>query len=176
MKSANKYISKLDYTGTRGYQVRLPSVKEGEFIQYQGKSRYFRRNQYLTWNDCLSAAVAWRNSELDKHNTRYLLKKKSAKNGRAMTESGLSCSGVIGVVLCVIVKPSGSYAIYKGQWSVTTKEKRMQKSRSFSIHLYGDCNAFKMACEVRYKAKGTIIITDSKIIPCLPDVPYEIRD
>ncbi len=46
---------------------------------------------------------------------------------------------------------------------------------TFSVIKYGERKAFKLACQVRQKHSGVLIIVDRNALPCLPDVEYIIR-
>ena len=172
-----KYITKFDYDNACGYQVRAPEVRGGKYIKYNAENRFFKRSAYKSWKACLAAAVKWRDKKLGRAKDRVLSERLSGKFGRPMVETGSrNTSGVIGVSISTTVKPSGEYYAYIAQWSETVDGQRTSRGKQFGMSSHGECEAFRLACEVRYEHCGVIIIKDENEIPCLPTVPYEVRE
>lgn len=164
-----KYITKFDYGNTRGYQVRVPTVCDGGLLPYTENTNIFFKKGTGTWKKALEAAKIWREKYFIKYDIERLVKLHKAKNVPMVTSSNNS-SGVIGVTLQTTYKLCGTYEGYKGYWNKDGK----QFTKQFSVGLYGECEAFLKACRFRFKHAGILIITDQQIIPCWPDVEYEL--
>ena len=166
-----KYITKFDYQKSHGFQVRVPELIDGVLqpYRYQNVNKFFRKGAG-TWTEALDKAIMWRDKYLAKNNLNHLL---SCKFSRAfpMTSSACNTSGVIGIALQANYKASDVYFGYKAYWSKDGK----QQTKHFSTNLYGECDAFLMACRLRFRHAGVLIITDIKAVPCLPDVEYTME-
>ncbi len=173
----SKYITRIDTRNTHGFQVRLARYKDGKMLDGTKDlvSKFFSDSHYKSQLGCKQAAARWRNVYLREHNVLHYLKVHPSFDVPAIN-SGRNSSGAIGVVYTSHVKNSSVSHGYKAEWSATVKGKRVQLRREFACLRYGECEAFKMACQVRHEHCGTIIITDRLVVPCLPDVPYEIKE
>lgn len=167
-----KYISKFKYDNiAHGYQVRLPEIKDGDYVRFLGESFFFKKSKYRTWKRCLEAAIEFRDNYLRKYKSLHLLK------GHGFTDRGRfhnsqNKTGVIGVSLLSQIKESGTYYSYIAAWSEEVGGKRKQLKTYFSVAEYGKKGAFLAACQHRYDKKGTLRITDEKRLICKPYVPY----
>jgi hypothetical protein len=167
----DKYITKFDYAHTRGFQVRVPTVTDGVLMPYDNQvtNKFFKKGDGA-WIAAFDIAMLWRDTYMTENNIEYLLTMARDKQ-HPMTSSSRNTSGVIGVALQVNYKAADMYYGYKATWCV---DKR-QYTRQFSTNLYGECDAFLMACRLRFRHAGILIITDIKAVPCLPDVEYTIK-
>lgn len=163
-----KYIIKFNAPHAIGYQVRIPKFKDGLPSYKLGQvNKFFRKK--TTWKSALTAAKRWRNKFL-KDNKISLYSERVRKG--TYDNSKRNTSGIIGVSETYTIKANGYYySGYTGTYCIDNK----QYKKTFSTMLYGEREAFKMACAVRYKHSGVLIITDKKAIPCMPDVEYIIK-
>ncbi len=177
MKTAHKYISIMDYNTVLGCLLRLPKIRYGKYIHYRGPTRSFPLSAYRSKAACLKAAIKCRDEYLTKHKSMYLLKgpKKNEARRGPVKHSIRNTTGVIGLTITTSYKISGEYSSMVAIWSSPTG-KIKQHRKCFSINAYGEKEAFLMACRVRYKHCGTLIVTDDEAIPCIPDVPYILED
>lgn len=183
-----KYIALCIANNTHLYQVRIPEIKNGELVPRSKKytSFCFSKNHYHSIEACLRAAVKKRNSYLRSINAYYLvakdaryrrqLKKNYCNRPDHFEVSTRNTSGVIGVVVSWTYRKSGCYYSYRAIWQEKTKKGPKGRSKSFSPDIYGECEAFKMACRVRAEMRPPLIITDLDAVPCLPDVEYKPQD
>ena len=172
-KTSMKYIYKQYHLNrhnekTLNYNVRMPVFTYGETqpVSYDRKSHFFSQSKYGSPEKALEAAIDYRDSRLKAGNGLHLLNSHSNK-GKPYRSTITNTSGVIGITL--FVSETG-YSSYNATFTMGNK----RQQTSFSISKYGECEAFKMACKVRYKQMGKIIIAYDDAIPCLPDVPYDI--
>lgn len=170
-----KYITKYNYERAKGYNVRLPEVIKGKYIQYNGDCKFFARSHYSTWKSCLADAIEFRDDSLKQNAGLYLLKQSTSKLGMPMKACSRNVSGVIGVSITIHYKGSGTYHGYKATWCETIGVVRKQKGKEFSQDLYGECASFRLACRVRFEHCDVLYIDDIDAIPCLPDVDYIIK-
>ena len=56
-------------------------------------------------------------------------------------------------------------------WTAHYQISKQEHKKHFSINLYGNKQAFLMACEVRYTQRGTLQVIGR--LPYKPDVPYK---
>lgn len=168
MSLERKYIIKFNSPKAIGYQVRIPKFKDGLPSYTLGHiNKFFRKK--TTWKAALAAAKRYRNKFL-KDNSINL----NSERVRNCSHNNYkrNTSGIIGVSKTYILKDNGYYyAAYTAHYSIDKK----QHKKTFAVMLYGEREAFKMACEIRYKHSGVLIITDKKAIPCRPLVEYIIR-
>jgi len=168
-----KYITKFNYSKSKGYWVRLPEFEHGMFKannKYQNHNVFFGLHSYRSWAACKAAARIYRDQYLKQNDAMYLLDEKYRKKG-AMQNSKRNTSGVIGVSYSVNPKKAGTYYGYKA----TYMWKGWQYTREFSVGLYGAADAFLKACRERYKYSGMLVVVDESMIPCKPDVPYKVK-
>lgn len=172
MPKKHKYISRFEFGHTIGYSVRVPNFKNGLALPYKDghDHAFFAKRKYKTWKSALLAAMTWRDAYLKKHKGLYVLDENPRIN-RAMDETGRNTSGAIGVILSVTTKRNSYIESYRACWC----EDKKQYTKTFACLLYGQESAFLMACRVRFKHSGTIIIKNEYEIPCLPDVEYRIE-
>ncbi len=170
-----KYIYKQYHVNsqnekTLNYNVRMPVFTAGENqpVSYNRKSHFFSQTRYGSSKKALEAAIKYRDKRLKEGNGLRLLESHSNK-GKPYKSTITNTSGAIGITL--FVSDTG-YSSYNATF--TLGEKRQQTS--FSIAKYGECEAFKRACKVRYKQMGKITIVYDDTIPCLPDVPYDLNE
>jgi len=81
--------------------------------------------------------------------------------------------GIIGI------KPEFREASYsnrsfRSQWTVTYQADLIRVKRNYSITKYGNEQAFKMACVMRYILGGKLQVYSLKGLPCKIPVPYEM--
>ncbi|HED33066.1 MAG TPA: hypothetical protein ENJ08_02460 [Gammaproteobacteria bacterium] len=172
-KLSMKYIYKQyhmnsDNEKILNYNVRMPVFEEGEAqpLSYNRKSHFFSQSKYGSSRKALNAAIEYRDKRLKEGNGLRLLKAHSNK-GKPYRSTITNTSGVIGITLYI---SDTGYSSYNATFTLGNK----RQQTSFSISKYGECEAFKMACKVRYKQMGKITVVYSDAIPCLPDVPYDI--
>ncbi|VAW66434.1 hypothetical protein MNBD_GAMMA11-3458 [hydrothermal vent metagenome] len=173
-KLSMKYIYKQYHLNTNNekilnYNVRMPVFTQGEAqpVSYNRKSHFFSQSKYGSAKKALDAAVKYRDSRLKKGNGLRLLRAHSNK-GKPYKSTITNTSGVIGVTLYI---SDTGYSSYNATFTLGNK----RQQTSFSISKYGECEAFKRACKVRYKQMGKITIVYDDAIPCLPDVPYDVN-
>ncbi len=179
-----KYITLVQTGSTHLYQVRVPEIKDGMLVKRTKKytSFSFSVNKYTSKKSCIRAAVRKRNAYLRSVDAFHLvsrdtpMKHNTYNRPNCMQTSPRSTSGVIGVNVGWTHKSSGSYYAYVAIWQEKTANGFRGRSRSFSPTLYGECEAFKMACRVRAEMRPPLIITDLDVIPCLADVKYQLQE
>ncbi len=171
-----KYISKCIYERTLGCNVRLPVIENSQIVSKKSVSHFVKRSDFRSWKACMDKAVKYRDAYLKKNNALYLITTNQIGHfGKGAINTGRNTSGAIGITLTADVKAGGVHYGYRGTWCETVDGERIQKHRQFSFGIYGEEDAFKLACRARYKHLGKIVIKNKQAIPCLPDVPYEIR-
>lgn len=172
----DKYISRVLFEKTNGYQVRMPEVANGKAARHSKESvnKLFSLSHYKDLAACLRAATRWRNKYLKENDGLYLLKQSMHRDMPFVT-SIRNTSGAIGVALMASESNDTVYYCYSAQWADTTVSYG-HKSKRFACIKYGFEEAFKMACRFRFEHCGPIVITSTELIPCYPDVPYVIED
>jgi hypothetical protein len=119
-----------------GWQVR---------IRRRGRKteKYFADNAYGGKRGALQAAKAFRD-DLERSSRHYLVKE------LARTPSRRNRSGVVGVRLHRQRDARGEYEYLYSYWVAQwTDGHGRRRTRSFSIHHYGDRQAFELACAAR---------------------------
>lgn len=170
----NKYIDRMDYEKSRvhGWRVRYsPSVDWRQDV----KSKCFSDKLHGGKRKALTAARAYRDKKLKEHNQSSFVNK-DLVNMRTKVRhyhgtKRKNKSGVIGVTLDKQLK-KGLYTCEA--WRATTVINKKRTQRSFSTKRYGYNEAFKLACKARHDCVGTLIVTNRKMLPCDPCVPYEV--
>lgn len=89
----------------------------------------------------------------------------------AHIKSKRNVSGVIGVSMASTSDGKNVWYSYVAKYTID----RVNYKRSFSVNRFGECGSFRKACAIRYKNAGTLVITDRKAIPCLPEQEYTIK-
>ncbi len=174
----HKYISVMDYGSSQGCFLRLPKIKYRKYVCYKGPTHYIPLSGCQSMAACLKAAIKYRDEYLTKHKSMYLIKGRQTNNPRRtpIKHSRRNTTGIIGVTMSTCCKISGDYSSYVAMWSSPPGEDVRQHRKSYSINIHGEKEAFLMACRLRYKHCGVLIIANKKAIPCLPDAPYEFED
>lgn len=171
-----KYITRFNYDRSKGYNVRLPEIKNGEYIGFSsGSCRFFARSKYKTWKACLVQAIKFRDKYLKKNKSLYLLNKRLGRMKKPMKKCNRNTSGVIGVSIAIHYKKENIYFGYRATWCETINSVRKQRVQEFSQDLYGECGAFRLACRVRFKHCGPLHIDSVSAMPCFPDSEYLIN-
>lgn len=144
-----KYILLID---DKYYRVKIRVNKSilnkcFYFVKYGGKKK------------ALDAAIKWRNVLLKKFGLEDRLNYKKSPDYFRQNKT----NAIIGVYkTCTDGRYSWTAHVCNG-----TK-------RHFSIKVYGNKEAFIMACKVRYQYHGTLRVINKKLMPCKPTVPYKL--
>lgn len=158
MKRSNKYLYPFRKGGILlGYVIALPNGANKR--QY----KVFYRINYANLRNTETAALEWRDIFL--RNTRQLFRLYSnARIGQPHTNSLIKkrTTPIIGVTYSVHRKQYGDYY----SWVAISNLALPPKRRTFNINTYGYIEAFFLACEFRYVNSGTLIIKDTKLLPC----------
>lgn len=127
-----------------------------------GKKQITKHFNYEKLNGkdlALEAAIKWRNNELKKRNLIERLNYiKSPDFYREIEDVPHPCIGIY-------------MTVSKGNWNWTARYGN-EKKKHFSIDKYGMNKAFRMACEIRYKHAGRIVVINKDFIPCKIKVPH----
>lgn len=146
-KHSMRNISRIDTYGKNGknyggWEVRFQ--RKGEKIE-----KFFSDNGYGGKRAALAEAKEFRD-ELEKKHKRYTVEE------LAQTPSQRNKSGVVGVRLHQQIDERGDYEYHYWYWVAQWTDKRgRRRTRSFSIHQYGDDEAYRLACEARKEGVKT---------------------
>ncbi len=140
-KNPRRNISRIETLSANGktyggWEVRLQ--RRG-----QKTERFFSDNAHGGKRGALQAAKEFRD-ELENDLGRYTVKE------LASTPSVRNQSGVVGVRLHQQKDTRGDYEYHYWCWIAQWTDGRgRRKTRSFSVHQYGDEEAYRLACEAR---------------------------
>lgn len=142
-KNPRRNITRVDVVNKKGqvkggWQVR---------VQRRGKKKcqFFSDSVYGGKRKSLNAAQAFRD-EAEAESRRFTVLELSRK------PSERNQSGTVGVRLHLQKNVYGDYEYQYWHWVAQWTDGRgRRKSRSFSVHQYGDEEAFRMACDARKK-------------------------
>lgn len=165
-----RYITKFNYERSKGFQVRVPNIKNNKIIPYSwnNNNAFFAKGKG-TWEGARKKAVRWRNEYLRSKSALHLLTTKNRQ--RPYENSSKNTSGVIGIAYATTYRKEYVYYSYIATWT----QNGVNFKRSFSIQHYGRELAFQKACKLRFQHSGTLIVTDMRAIPCLPTVDYIVQ-
>ena len=169
----HKYITRANYKHCCGYWLRLPWFTEPGVTGSwdDGDKHWFSKIAYGSQKAALKAAIEYRDDFLKENEGLYLLKF-SARNAVPMKRSIRNQSGVIGVHRSMNIRECGVYEEWVGTYSKDNK----QYHKTYSCNKYGETEAFKKACEFRYKGiDEPLTVKNIKALPCKPGVPYKIK-
>lgn len=142
-KNPRRNISRIETTSKSGkiyggWEVRMQ--RRGERIE-----KFFSDLAYGGKRAALQAAKSYRD-EVDLQYQKYTVKELSEK------PSIRNRSGMVGVRLHQQKDRRGEFEYYYWYWVAQwTDGHGRRRTRSFSIHQYGDEGAYRKACEVRVK-------------------------
>ena len=121
-----------------GWEVRM---------QRRGKKteKFFSDNKHGGKREALKAAKEFRDA-LEKKSRKYTVKELASKPSKR------NKSGVVGVRLHHQKDTRGDYIYYYWYWVAQWTDGRgRRRTKSFSVHTYGDEEAYRLACEARRK-------------------------
>lgn len=142
-KNPRRNISRIETTSKRGnvsggWEVRLQ--RRGEQT-----GKYFSDLSYGGKRAALQAAKSFRDdleSQYERYTVEDLAEKPSVRNR----------SGVVGVRLHQQKDRRGEFDYYYWYWVAQwTDGHGRRRTKSFSVHQYGDDEAYRLACEIRAK-------------------------
>ena len=142
-KNPRRNISRIETVSSAGKKHGGWEVR----MQRRGRKseKFFSDNVYGGKLAALQAAKEFRDElevELRKYSTRELSLKPSVRNR----------SGVVGVRLHQQKDRRGEYEYFYWYWIAQWTDGRgRRKTKSFSVHQYGDEEAYRMACNARQK-------------------------
>lgn len=164
----HKYITRIDANNTHGYQVRI--CYQSSNITH---SKMFSDNPYGGKRKALKAAIQFRDQIAKDLDIEHLLSIPHASRKQIPRRSyKTNSSGIIGVNFIRDYKDN--YENY--YYAVKYQENKKQRSICFSIKRYGEKEAFKLACKIRYEHAGKLYIYKNFKFPCKIPVPYEYID
>lgn len=141
-KNPTRNISRIETQGSRktygGWEVRIQ--RKG-----QKTGKFFSDSRYGGKRAALSAAKKYR----DKVEARH---EKYTVEELAEYPSKRNSSGTVGIRLHRQIDRRGDYEYHYWYWVAQwTDAEGRRRTRSFSIHQYGDDEAYEMACEARFE-------------------------
>lgn len=149
----NKYIRRCP----GGWQLALFHRTEQQYTKLFSDSKYGGKAQ------ALAKAKAHRYYILKKHKKLILLDPTKPKH---ISYSHRNLSGIIGVTND---KKTAPYPAWIGQGGC----KGVRWRKGFCIHKFGNVQAFHLACAVRYRKHGKLVITGNlNDLPAKPRVPF----
>ena len=145
-KNPRRNISRIETKSAKGkvyggWEVRM---------QRKGKKteKFFSDNKFGGKRGALAAAQEFRD-ELEASSKKYSVKE------LAETPSVRNKSGVVGVRLHKQIDSRGDYEYHYWYWVAQWTDGRgRRRTKSFSVHTYGDDEAFRLASEARKKGVG----------------------
>lgn len=161
----HKYIGRIDYKHTHAYQVRICYLSSETT-----HSKLFSDGVYGGKRKALKAAIKWRDQIATDLGIEHLLKI-SHKMAQPMPRQTWkrNSSGIIGVVYATNYKNGKEGAYWEAKFQVNKK----QCGKSFAVSKYGEINAFKWACKIRYEKAGKLYVYAGVEFPCKIPVPHE---
>ena len=168
-----KYIIPFNYERSRGWQVRIPIdfKKNPQDLHL----KFFANKRNGGSKQAKNLAIEYRNQYLEQTKQNYLLLDGARSNTRIRPKDSKNSSGITGVRLAYSNKESADGYIYSyAAWEGYGKKDGKIWRKSFSVIKFGEKEAFKLACQARYREHGILYIV-GKIsdLPCRPSVPYE---
>lgn len=161
-----KYIQRLDFNYTHGWQVRL-CYKSSRITH----SKMFSDGVYGGKLKALREAKKWRDDLLKRLNLESYLSNPYRPQGPHRRNSK-NRSGVIGVHFDCTTRKGNIYYC----WIASYQKDKKQTHTHFSINLYGDCGAFKMACKKRFEMSGPLKVYRDSDLPCRIPVQHHYID
>ena len=147
-----QYITRHDQGSIRGWIVRIDQGKPTAI------TKKFDDRIYGGTDQALRAAQIYRDQRLqERGSTRLVIWRKSKRNR----------SGFIGISRIVKVH---DHAIYV-RWRAIYSQNGSQHEKSFPVSSYGECGAFRKACQVRYEMTGEL----RQVLP-IPNIPRDPDD
>jgi len=165
--TGRKFINAYRNSCTEGVRVAVPRSKEKNDVI----TKLFSFKKYGGKRKALAAAQEYRDELLRELKNEHLLSKSHVYPAQH-NRSAKNNSGVIGVRLFETSSKGNTYE----SWGVTYNQNGKGVQRSFSTTKYGFCEAFRLACKVRYENVGELIVlVPIKDLPCHPKLPYRKR-
>jgi len=140
-KNPKRNITRLDTHGKTGksyggWEVRIQ--RKGEKTE-----KFFSDKKFGGRRGALQAAKEFRD-KIEKTQSKYSVSE------LAQTPSKRNKSGVVGVRLHQQVDQRGDYEYHYWYWVAQWTDGRgRRRTRSFSVHQYGEDEAYRLACEAR---------------------------
>jgi hypothetical protein len=157
----NKHITRMDYTRTHGYNVRIPLPAKTKYDAF-----FFSDRVYGGKRKALTAARTFRDRELK---LRGMVGRIPPRKSGPHAKQGNNTSGIIGISRLTSFDEYGSYSSWCANWHVKGKKGRKQ----FSNSKHTEEEAFKLACIARIEKVGPLEIIDKNAR--LPLSLYKIR-
>ncbi len=140
-KNPRRNISRIESKGKSGKSYGGWEVR----MQRKGKKteKFFSDNRHGGRRGALNAAKKFRD-DLEKKHDKYTVTELSK------TPSKRNKSGIVGVRLHQQVDQRGEYEYHYFYWIAQWTDGRgRRRTRSFSVHQYGEEEAYRLACEAR---------------------------
>jgi hypothetical protein len=132
-------------------------------------SRSFSVNKYGGVIRARQAAIAYRDKKIKQWGLVKQFKGRR-KHPRQRHSRITDATPIIGVTLTSAIANNGE-PYY--QWGATFMREGRQVHRYFGVIKYGFYEAFRLACEMRFKQCGQLIVKNAAVLPETPTVPYE---
>lgn len=161
-----KYIGRHDYTHTHGYAVRI-AYKSTKITHH----KFFSDNIYGSKNKALKQAIKYRNQLVQELGIEQYLKSEAHKR-LPRSKHSKNASGIIGVHPCCQIR--GNSELH--YWAATFEKDNKRANTKFSVQLYGDKEAFKAACLLRFEYRATLKVYRGSKFPGRIPVPWEYID
>jgi hypothetical protein len=161
-----KYVTRVDAERVHGWNVRWsPSMD----WRNDTRSRLFSDGVYGGKLGAKKAALAFRDKTLRSLGQMDLLSH-SGKVRAPFARHARNTSGIIGVSTGVLERKRRRYEYWTGYGMRDGERWR----KMFSIPLYGEREAFRMACIERYKRHGELrVVGRLSDLPCRIPVPFK---
>lgn len=171
-KNKNKYLTRFDFKGTHGWQVRVPKNFNIDPLDYH--SKLFSDGIYGSKRKSKKAALDYREAFLKKTHQLDLLLSPRRITTRSRWRDAKNTSGILGVRRAVDLKVTSSGNIcVQEYWMGYGMIAKKYWSKTFSVYKYGEKEAFKWACQERYKRHGPLsVMANLNKFPCRIPVNY----
>lgn len=150
----NKYITRMDYGNTHGWNVRVPTSEIDKYDSF-----FYADGIHGGKREALIAARTFRNLEF---RARGLEARLNARWRAALgphSKQGNNTSGIIGVSRVIQWSRHGwEYTGWVGHWRSDGKQRRLQ----YACGKYTEPGAFMLACIARIDNVGPLTIIDEK--------------